>query len=182
MLVGLEHVKRAIAEREQRVNRPERELLRLIEDDTLAVEPTGAKVGQLYGLAVLSAAEHEFARPIKIECSAFMGTSGVVDIEREVRGGRSCFLQNSVVSWRARSRRSSVATLSCVDSLSDRSLCSRSVASCTLAVAASAARSFNVKSATSSIARRVAARSVSISEAIRTTFASASRRASLSAR
>ncbi|HSG80916.1 MAG TPA: ATP-binding protein [Gemmatimonadota bacterium] len=87
MLVGLEHVKRAIAEREQRVNRPERELLRLIEDDTLAVEPTGEKVGQLYGLAVLSAAEHEFARPIKIECSAFMGTSGVVDIEREVRLG-----------------------------------------------------------------------------------------------
>jgi Lon-like ATP-dependent protease len=41
----------------------------------------------LYGLAVLSAAEQAFARPIKVECSAFMGTSGVVDIEREVRLG-----------------------------------------------------------------------------------------------
>jgi lon-related putative ATP-dependent protease len=87
MAVTLEDVKFAILEREQRVNRPERELLRLIENDTLAVEPRGQKVGQLYGLAVLSAAEHAFARPIKVECSAFMGTSGVVDIEREVRLG-----------------------------------------------------------------------------------------------
>jgi predicted ATP-dependent protease len=80
-------VRRAISEREERVNRPERELLNLIEEDTLTVEPRGEKIGQLYGLAVLAAAEHAFARPIKIEASAFMGTSGVVDIEREVRLG-----------------------------------------------------------------------------------------------
>jgi len=85
--VTAEHVVRAILERESRVNRPERELLNLIEEDTLTVEPRGEKVGQLYGLAVLSAAEHAFARPIKVEASAFMGTSGVVDIEREVRLG-----------------------------------------------------------------------------------------------
>ncbi len=82
-----EDVRRAISEREERVNRPERELLNLIEEDTLTVEPSGSKTGQLYGLAVLSAAEHAFARPIKVEASAFMGTSGVVDIEREVRLG-----------------------------------------------------------------------------------------------
>ncbi len=85
--VTVDDVHRAIREREQRVNRAERELLNLIEEDTLTVEPRGAKVGQLYGLAVLSAAEHDFARPIKVEASAFMGTSGVVDIEREVRLG-----------------------------------------------------------------------------------------------
>ncbi len=85
--VELEDVLRAIREREMRVNRAERELLNLIEEDTLTVEPRGAKVGQLYGLAVLAAAEHAFARPIKVEASAFMGTSGVVDIEREVRLG-----------------------------------------------------------------------------------------------
>ncbi len=51
------------------------------------MKPRGANIGQLYGLAVLSAAEHAFARPIKVEASAFMGTSGVVDIEREVRLG-----------------------------------------------------------------------------------------------
>ncbi|MGD8700616.1 MAG: ATP-binding protein, partial [Gemmatimonadales bacterium] len=80
-------VRRAVREREQRVNRPERELLNLIEEDTLTIDPSGTKIGQLYGLAVLSAAEHAFARPIKIEASAFMGTSGFVDIEREVRLG-----------------------------------------------------------------------------------------------
>ena len=85
--VTREHVHRAVREREERVNRPERELLKLIEDDTLTVDPRGERVGQLFGLAVLSAAEHAFARPIKVECSAFMGTSGVVDIEREVRLG-----------------------------------------------------------------------------------------------
>jgi predicted ATP-dependent protease len=86
-MVTVEDVRRAILEREQRVNRPERELLNLIEEDTLTVDPTGKKVGQLYGLAVLSAGDHSFARPIKVEASAFMGTSGVVDIEREVRLG-----------------------------------------------------------------------------------------------
>jgi predicted ATP-dependent protease len=85
--VGAKDVGRAMQEREERVNRPERELLNLIEEDTLTVDPRGEKVGQLYGLAVLSAAEHAFARPIKVEASAFMGTSGVVDIEREVRLG-----------------------------------------------------------------------------------------------
>ncbi|UCF20812.1 MAG: AAA family ATPase [Gemmatimonadota bacterium] len=85
--VTLSDVRRAIQEREERVNRPERELLSLIEEDTLTVEPRDSEVGQLYGLAVLAAAEHSFARPIKVEASAFMGTSGVVDIEREVRLG-----------------------------------------------------------------------------------------------
>lgn len=85
--VSADDVRRAITEREERVNRAERELLTLIEDDTLAVEPSGVKIGQLYGLAVLSSGEHDFARPIKVEASAFMGTSGVVDIEREVRLG-----------------------------------------------------------------------------------------------
>lgn len=85
--VSADDVRQAIVEREARVNRAERELLTLIEDDTLTVEPAGAKIGQLYGLAVLSSGEHDFARPIKVEASAFMGTSGVVDIEREVRLG-----------------------------------------------------------------------------------------------
>lgn len=86
-IVTAEEVTRAIREREDRVNRAERELLELIESDTLAVEPSGERCGQIFGLAVLAAAEHSFARPIKIEASAFMGTSGVVDIEREVRLG-----------------------------------------------------------------------------------------------
>ncbi|UCC47514.1 MAG: AAA family ATPase [Gemmatimonadota bacterium] len=86
-VVSEQDVQRAIEEREDRVNRAERELLELIENDTLTVEPSGERVGQLYGLAVLAAAEHTFARPIKVEASAFMGTSGVVDIEREVRLG-----------------------------------------------------------------------------------------------
>jgi predicted ATP-dependent protease len=86
-VVSEQDVQRAIEEREDRVNRAERELLELIENDTLSVEPSGERVGQLYGLAVLAAAEHTFARPIKVEASAFMGTSGVVDIEREVRLG-----------------------------------------------------------------------------------------------
>lgn len=80
-------VRQAIRQRERRVNRPERELLDLIEDDVLAVEPAGEQTGQLFGLAVLSVSDHTFARPIKVEASAFMGTSGVVDIEREVRLG-----------------------------------------------------------------------------------------------
>jgi lon-related putative ATP-dependent protease len=81
--VQARHVRRALAERDRRNRRPHRELLDLIERGILGFDPTGEKAGQLHGLAVLSLADEAFGRPIRVMASAFLGSGGVVNIERE---------------------------------------------------------------------------------------------------
>lgn len=81
--VQARHVRKALSERDRRNRRPHRELLDLFERGILAFDPFGEKVGQLHGLAVFSLADEAFGRPIRVVSSAFLGTSGVIDIERE---------------------------------------------------------------------------------------------------
>lgn len=83
--VRAEDVARAIEERDRRDRRVQRELLELIERGVLAFEPTGERVGQLYGIGLLSAAGALFGRPIRVTASAYMGTGGVINIEREAK-------------------------------------------------------------------------------------------------
>ena len=59
----------------------------LIADGTLQIETTGARGGQVNGLAVLSLGDYEFGRPSRITASVGPGRAGVVDIEREVELG-----------------------------------------------------------------------------------------------
>jgi predicted ATP-dependent protease len=82
-VVGAADVERALAERERRNNRPHRELLEAIERGSLAFEPRGVATGQLYGIGLLSLGKLTFGRPIRVMASAFMGTGGVIQIERE---------------------------------------------------------------------------------------------------
>lgn len=83
--VRAEDVARAIEERDRRDRRVQRELLDLIERGVLAFEPSGERVGQLYGIGLLSAAGALFGRPIRVTASAYMGTGGVINIEREAK-------------------------------------------------------------------------------------------------
>lgn len=83
--VGAPHVRRALAERDRRNRRPHRELLDLMERGVLAFEPFGEKIGQIHGLAVLSLADEAFGRPIRVMASAFLGSGGLVNIEREAQ-------------------------------------------------------------------------------------------------
>ncbi len=83
--VRAEDVARAIEERDRRDKRVQRELLELIERGVLAFEPRGERVGQLYGIGLLSAAGALFGRPIRVHASAYMGTGGVINIEREAK-------------------------------------------------------------------------------------------------
>jgi len=75
----------ALAARDRRNQRPYRELLDLIRRGTLGFDPTGQAVGQLYGIALIQPEEEPFGRPIRVMASAFLGTGGVVNIEREAR-------------------------------------------------------------------------------------------------
>jgi len=83
--VTVDDVECALAKRDRRNRRIHRELLDLIERDILTFEPWGEAVGQLFGIGLMSLADGIFGRPIRVMASAFLGTAGVVNIEREAR-------------------------------------------------------------------------------------------------
>lgn len=80
-----EDVERAIAERTYRANRVEEEIRRVITEGTLRIDTEGAVVGQVNGLSIHLVGDHTFGRPTRITARAYVGRSGVVDIQREVK-------------------------------------------------------------------------------------------------
>jgi predicted ATP-dependent protease len=83
--VRREMVEQALAARDRRNRRPHREILELIDRGIIAFHPRGEEVGQLYGIALNSLGEEVFGRPIRVMASAFLGSGGLVNIEREAR-------------------------------------------------------------------------------------------------
>jgi predicted ATP-dependent protease len=83
--VGARAIDEALEARERREARPYREILDLIHRGVLDFRPFGEAVGQLYGIGLLGLGERPFGRPIRVMASAFLGTGGVVNIEREAR-------------------------------------------------------------------------------------------------
>ena len=56
----------------------------MIRRGVLRFEPRGEAVVQVFGIGLLSLGELSFGRPIRVVASAYMGTGGVVNLEREV--------------------------------------------------------------------------------------------------
>ena len=83
--VGLEHVEKALQQREYRVSLGEERLRELIENDTIRIDTQGEVVGQLNGLAVYSLGEHSFGRPSRVSARVSVGTGRVINIDRETR-------------------------------------------------------------------------------------------------
>ena len=56
----------------------------MIKENTLLIETTGSKVGQINGLTVMTIGDYTFGKPVKITANTYMGKTGIVNIEREV--------------------------------------------------------------------------------------------------
>ncbi len=80
-----DHVTRAVDEKIFRVNRIEERLREMILEDSLIVDTTGEKVGQVNGLAVLDMGDYSFGKPSRITAKTFVGRAGVVNLERETK-------------------------------------------------------------------------------------------------
>jgi lon-related putative ATP-dependent protease len=88
-LVTGDDVRRAIAQRTERVNLLEERVGRMLAEGTLLLTTEGEAVGQVNGISVMATGDHVFGRPCRITARAFCGEPGVVDIERESKlGGR----------------------------------------------------------------------------------------------
>jgi ATP-dependent Lon protease len=82
-LVKDTHVKEAIHRRKSRADHPSRRFRRQIAEGTIRVSTSGSQVGQVNGLAVISAGNMTYGFPARITATIGPGTAGVINIERE---------------------------------------------------------------------------------------------------
>jgi lon-related putative ATP-dependent protease len=80
-----EDVKRAVEEKALRSNLLEEKIREMIAKGQLLIDTDGAIVGQINGLSVLSLGDYAFGQPSRITARAFVGSRGVVNIERETQ-------------------------------------------------------------------------------------------------
>ena len=84
-LVDRKHVRQAIEERRYRSNLYEEEVQRLVEEGSLLMQTSGQEIGQVNALTVMHLGDYEFGRPTRITASTYLGSHGVINIERESR-------------------------------------------------------------------------------------------------
>ncbi len=77
-------VKKAIAERIERINKYDQRLIEMIQNGTIMIDTEGQKVGQINGLSIMSIGDYSFGKPAKITANTYAGRAGIVNIEREV--------------------------------------------------------------------------------------------------
>ncbi|MDD2585185.1 MAG: ATP-binding protein [Syntrophomonadaceae bacterium] len=84
-IVNAGHVKKAIVEKRYRSSMIEDKLQDYINRETLIIDVTSAKIGEINGLAVYEMGDYQFGKPVRITAKTFMGEKGLVNIEREIR-------------------------------------------------------------------------------------------------
>jgi predicted ATP-dependent protease len=80
-------VDQAITQQIRRASRLRERSEEMILRDIALIETSGARVGQVNGLSVLSLGDYAFGRPSRITCRVRPGGGKIVDIEREVELG-----------------------------------------------------------------------------------------------
>jgi predicted ATP-dependent protease len=85
LFVTSQDVQRAIDERRYRSGLVEERVREAIVNDLVMIDVAGAAVGQVNGLAVLTLGDTMFGKPARITAKAFLGQSGVINIEREAK-------------------------------------------------------------------------------------------------
>jgi predicted ATP-dependent protease len=84
-VVAASHVRRAIDEKIRRSNRIEERIRDLIRTGQILVTVDGAATGQVNGLSVIALGDYAFGRPSRVTARTFVGSRGVVNIERETQ-------------------------------------------------------------------------------------------------
>lgn len=81
--VQREHVCKALSERKRRSSQAEESIQKEILRDTLLIDTTGERIGQVNALTVLEQGDYCFGLPTRVTATARMGEGKIVDIERE---------------------------------------------------------------------------------------------------
>lgn len=83
-IVKEEHVKKALKEQVERIKKYDAKYTEMIKNNTLLISTSGAEVGQINGLTVMTIGDYTFGKPAKITANTYIGKSGIINIEREV--------------------------------------------------------------------------------------------------
>lgn len=83
------HIDRALQAKNERTGRVYDKLFEQMRDGTVLLETDGTAIGKINGLTVMSLGDTSFGSPARITVTAYPGSKGVVDIEREVSLGQA---------------------------------------------------------------------------------------------
>jgi lon-related putative ATP-dependent protease len=86
-IVGRQHVQAAVDAQVRRASRIRDRVQEEILRETILVDTSGEKIGQINGLSVLMLGNFSFGRPSRITARMRMGKGEVIDIERQVELG-----------------------------------------------------------------------------------------------
>ncbi|MGH7454014.1 MAG: Lon protease family protein, partial [bacterium] len=81
--VAARHVRRALDEKNYRLRQSEERLFERIRAGRLMIDVEGQKVGQVNALMILNYLDYVFGYPSRITAAVGMGSSGIINIERE---------------------------------------------------------------------------------------------------
>ena len=83
-IVTSEFIDKALNERIERVKKYDSRYLEMIKENSILINTSGFKVGELNGLTVMTIGDYTFGKPAKITVNTYTGKSGIINIEREV--------------------------------------------------------------------------------------------------
>lgn len=84
-LVEASHIRKAIKEKIYRSSSYEDNIQELIINETILINTSGERIGEINGLAVYQIGDHSFGKPVKITAKTYMGERGIINIERETK-------------------------------------------------------------------------------------------------
>lgn len=88
-VIGAAQIRKALAAKDERLGRIRESLLEDMLADTILIDTEGDAIGRINALTVLDVGGHRFGTPARITATAYPGSRGVVDIEREVQLGQA---------------------------------------------------------------------------------------------
>lgn len=83
-IITEEFITKALTEKIDRVKKYDDRYMEMIRDNTLLIDTSGTKVGQINGLTIMNVGDYTFGKPVKITASTYTGKTGIINIEREV--------------------------------------------------------------------------------------------------
>ena len=83
-IITEEFITKALEEKVDRVKKYDERYMEMIKDDTLLIDTSGSKVGQINGLTIMNVGDYTFGKPVKITANTYTGKNGIINIEREV--------------------------------------------------------------------------------------------------
>lgn len=88
-ILNANHVQQALQGKQHRTGRISEGFLEDIQEGQILIDTEGLAVGKINGLTVLEIGDTAFGTPARVSATVFAGSSGVIDIEREVELGKA---------------------------------------------------------------------------------------------